>query len=146
MEKLKHLALNFDYATLKTARQQYYEIINMVDNPKSRKRDLMLARHAFCCAFRPYTTLQNLGNLVGKDHATVLYYIKTHESQMLYRDYATLYERASSLCKTYYSGEYDMQMSYYDLLEEAEQLRSQVRELLKYKAILDNFKEKVDGF
>lgn len=145
MDKPSYHAQNFDYYTLKNAHSKYYELIGMEDVPNSRKRHLMLARHAFCCAFRPYTTLQTLGQLVGKDHATILYYIRTHEAQTMYGDYRQLYKVAEELCKTYLTNEYDTLMSYYDLMEETEKLRSEVRELLIYKANYIRLKELVDG-
>ena len=73
--------------------RQGYEI-----DDKSRLNHYVQDRVALSNALRPYATYKDIGEIFGKDHATVIHYCREHESMMnSYPSYMVRYENALSL-------------------------------------------------
>ena len=73
--------------------RQGYEI-----NDNSRLNNYVQDRVALSNAFRPYSTLARIGNVFGKDHATIIHYTKEHEPMMnTYPSYLVKYQLALEL-------------------------------------------------
>tara|TARA_B100002019_G_C21035674_1_gene481881 strand:+ start:307 stop:747 length:441 start_codon:yes stop_codon:yes gene_type:complete len=73
--------------------RQGYEI-----DDKSRLNHYVQDRVALSNALRPYATYKDIGEIFGKDHATVIHYCREHEAMMnSYPSYMVRYENALSL-------------------------------------------------
>ena len=74
---------------------------------KSRKRDLVEARYIVFHILREKTanSLSNIAKVFGKDHATVLYGLKLHESMMNYPHYRRKTEAVIKAVNNYYNME-----------------------------------------
>ncbi len=73
--------------------RQGYEI-----DDKSRLNHYVQDRVALANALRPYATYKDIGEIFGKDHATVIHYCREHEAMMnSYPSYMVRYENALSL-------------------------------------------------
>lgn len=73
--------------------RQGYEI-----NDNSRLSNYVQDRVALSNAFRPYSTLARIGDVFGKDHASIIHYIKEHEPMMnTYPSYLVKYQLALEL-------------------------------------------------
>lgn len=73
--------------------RQGYEI-----DDKSRLNHFVQDRVALANALRPYGTYKDIGEIFGKDHATVIHYCREHESMMnAYPSYIVRFENAISL-------------------------------------------------
>ena len=73
--------------------RQGYEI-----DDKSRLNHHVQDRVALANALRPYATYKNIGEIFGKDHATIMHYCREHEPMMnSYPSYMVRYENALSL-------------------------------------------------
>ena len=69
-------------------------ILNNEVRGKSRKRELVDQRRVICYILKKYTklSLENIGKIIGgKDHATVLYGVKTHKHLTQMKDQEYLY-------------------------------------------------------
>jgi len=65
---------------LERMRIEYEDTIGEVIEPNSRLRDKVEVRAALVNAARPYGTLRQLADMVGKkDHSTVVHLIKSHD-------------------------------------------------------------------
>ena len=63
----KRLQIEYDH---------YKDVFNV---GADRKRENVLLRHAFMVASREMYTCQAIGEVMGKDHATVVHAVKNHE-------------------------------------------------------------------
>ena len=73
--------------------RQGYEI-----DDNSRLNHYVQDRVALANALRPYATYKGIGELFGKDHATVIHYCREHESMMnAYPSYILRFENALGL-------------------------------------------------
>jgi len=73
--------------------RQGYEI-----NDNSRLNNYVQDRVALANAFRPYSTFARIGEVFGKDHATIIHYTKEHEPMMnTYPSYLVKYQLALDL-------------------------------------------------
>lgn len=114
------------------AKLRFYELWKIVDD-KSRRHNLVRGRAAFVAAFRPYCRAVDLANAIGKDHATVIYYVKIHEAQMMYKDYKIMYDSARELLKSIYSEvEADID-SLEMIVTQLKNANERIEELLDYK-------------
>jgi hypothetical protein len=68
---------------LKQAKIQYFTRCGLHDDG-SRRQELALLRGAFSNAFRHTATLMEIGNLLGRDHSSIVHSIKQHESRLFY--------------------------------------------------------------
>ena len=67
---------------------------------KSRKREYVIHRHSFLVAMRKYPTmsLDAIGTVLGKDHATVIHACKQHEMNYKFdRDYKSVYYQIDNI-------------------------------------------------
>ena len=82
-------------------------LIDMDLSKSSRKRVLIDGRRFFYTVAREYGhSQQSIGDAVGRDHATVLYGVKTHLSLMDDKMYAELYNyRKEAVNKKLYKTE-----------------------------------------
>ena len=65
---------------LERMRIEYEDSIGEVIEPNSRMRDKVEVRAALVNAARPYATLRQLADMVGKkDHSTVVHLIQSHD-------------------------------------------------------------------
>lgn len=70
--------------------RQGYEI-----DDKSRLNHFVQDRVALANALRPYATYNDIGEIFGKDHATVMHYCREHEAMMnSYPSYIVRFENA----------------------------------------------------
>ena len=98
----------------------------------TRKREYALARGAFVVAYRPYASLIELGNVIDRDHSSVIHNLKTHESRIRYKDYNWAYKVACDIrdanpIQAIDSPDLDA------LTDEIKKLNEQIIELIKYK-------------
>jgi hypothetical protein len=111
----------------------------------TRKREYALARGAFVVAYRPYASLMELGDVIDRDHSSVIHNLKTHESRIRYKDYNWAYKIACDVrdANPIESLENpDLQ----GLTEEIKRLNEQIIELIKYKELYLTLKKTFDEF
>lgn len=89
---------------LEDLKRMYYQELN-ITNDKSRHRHLVEARMAFAAAFRHYFTKTDMGRVFNKNHATIIYYIKTHEILLNEPRYAQYYKAACFIRGMYLNNE-----------------------------------------
>lgn len=79
----KLIIASSEYSTILKLWQDYTEQANFIDN---RKRENIIIKHAFAVASRELTnlSLNDIGSILNKDHATVLHAEKKHEENMMY--------------------------------------------------------------
>ena len=63
-------------------------------NNPSRLRKNVYARTAFSNAFYSLSKLADIGRVLNRHHATIIYYLKSHNSLIAYQDYKSVYEEA----------------------------------------------------
>ena len=95
-------------------KQLWKEMVQKHDIRDNRRRENVVWRHAFSVACLEHTslTLQKIGGIISKDHATVLHAQKQHEGNYLYDD---RYRQAFVVCTT--EVEYLMD-KYQDVMQE----------------------------
>jgi hypothetical protein len=86
--------------TLQKTYKDFMEEMALNDNG-SQERPLVYARAAWANAMRSNARIQDLGKVLGKHHATIVYYCKTHNAQMVYNDYRAIYEHALGIKSKY---------------------------------------------
>ena len=111
----------------------------------TRKREYALARGAFVVAYRPYASLMELGNVIDRDHSSVIHNLKTHESRIRYKDYNWAYKvacdvRDANPIQAIDSPDLDA------LTDEIKKLNEQIIELIKYKELYLTLKKTFDEF
>lgn len=100
--------------------QMFFKDVNFV-NDGSRKRHIVLTKTAAANSLFKMLGPVQIGKLLNVNHATVLYYFKTHESRLFYSDYRFLYEKAmhaNNVCSEKYK---------YGDLTSAETLKSKLQ-------------------
>lgn len=90
--------------TLKQIFDEFIEELALNDNG-TRQRELVYARQAWTNAMRSNAKIQDLGKVVGKHHATIVYYTQQHEAQMAYPDYKSIYTHALNIKNKYINDE-----------------------------------------
>ena len=111
----------------------------------TRKREYALARGAFVVAYRPYASLMELGNVIDRDHSSVIHNLKTHESRIRYKDYNWAYKVACDIrdanpIQAIDNPDLDA------LTDEIKKLNEQIIELIKYKELYLTLKKTFDEF
>jgi tetratricopeptide (TPR) repeat protein len=107
------------------AKELFFRSINIEDD-NSRKRPLVYARAAFAAAFRAAGP-SRLGAVVGRNHASVIHYLKIHDQLKDYEDYRALYERAKEFRKDIMNGEDLPFLTHRDLVTMIQELRNELR-------------------
>ena len=90
-------------------------------------------RHAFSVAAREASDLgvQQLGKVIGRDHATVLHACKNHESNMKFSSiYRQAYTRIASTLSDMLLADLNFE-EYYGLRDENKKLRNRLMEMSK---------------
>lgn len=129
---------------IKQAKKQFFTRCGYEDDG-SRRRELALLRGAFCNAFRSIAGLTELGNILERDHSTIVHSFKQHESRLFYADYRRFYKIACEIRK-----EIDL-----EIVEEVDvksyeseitRLNDLITELSKYKELYLTLKKTFDEF
>ena len=90
--------------TLQKTYKDFMEEMALHDNG-SQERQLVYARAAWANAMRSNAKIQDLGKVLGKHHATIVYYCKTHDAQMAYTDYQAIFDHAMAIKLKYINEE-----------------------------------------
>lgn len=61
------------------ARKEYERRIGYEIDDKSRLNNYVQDRVALANAWAPYTTRSNIGEVLAKDHSTIVYYVQEHD-------------------------------------------------------------------
>jgi D-alanine-D-alanine ligase-like ATP-grasp enzyme len=115
---------------------------NEIVDDNSRKRNIVYARSAFSAAFRCVAGPSLLGKVLGRNHASVVHYAKSHDSLINYKDYKVLYERAIELRESLFKQEDLPTMNHSDLIQIIKNLRQELREEREKNQHLYIYKEK----
>ena len=111
----------------------------------TRKREYALARGAFVVAYRPYASLIELGNIIDRDHTSVMHSLKVHESRIRYKDYNWAYKIACDVRDANPIEAID-NPDLEALTDEIKKLNEQIIELIKYKELYLTLKKTFDEF
>jgi len=135
------------YFELQKIRQNYSTFMTRLGLSESdtRKREYALARGAFVVAYRPYASLIELGNVIDRDHSSVMHNLKTHESRIRYKDYNWAYKVACDVRDTNPIQAIDSP-DIEALTDEIKKLNEQIIELIKYKELYLTLKKTFDEF
>ena len=90
--------------TLQRTYQEFMQEMALYDNG-TQERPLVYARQAWANAMRSNAKIQDLGKVLGKHHATIVYYCKAHSAQMAYTDYQAIYHHAVTIKNKYINDE-----------------------------------------
>jgi hypothetical protein len=108
------------------AKDIFFQNIKLEDD-NSRKRELVYARGAFAMAFRCVAGPSKMGQVLGRDHASIVHYSKMHDTLLQYEDYKNLYERATALRDGLFKKEDLPTMTHSDLIQVIKKLRTELR-------------------
>ena len=111
----------------------------------TRKREYVLARGAYCKAYRQHASLMELGHVIDKDHTSVIHALKSHEARMLYKDYRWAYKVACEV-RDVNPIEALENPDLNSLLDEVKHLNDMITELSKYKELYLTLKKTFDEF
>lgn len=92
----KEIVLQNTYEQYKVSEHLWLEIKLANELTESRERRNVIYRHAFSVAVRTLSklTVQRIGKILGKDHATVIHAVKAHEGNYNYDpDYRNIYDK-----------------------------------------------------
>ena len=119
---------------------------NKILDDNSRKRPIVYARTAFSVAFKKMGCVQ-ISKVLGRDHSSVVHYMKSHKTLIQYKDYRELYEKALEFRKAFLENDELPMMSHQDLIKVIQDLRQELREekektdrLYIYKQQMENIK------
>lgn len=129
---------------LKKAKEIYYARLGFSDDG-SRTRNVSLARGAFNNCFRSKASLHELGHICKKDHSSVQYAIREHESRLFYTDYRWYYKIACQIREEVSLDVVDS-VDVGSLESEIKRLNELVIELSKYKELYLTLKKTFDEF
>lgn len=129
-----------------TAKELFFRNNKILDD-NSRKRPVVYARTAFSAAFKKEGCVK-IGKVLGRDHASVVHYMKSHNTLIQYKDYRELYEKALDFRKAFMEDDDLPMMSHQDLIKVIQDLRQELREekekadkLYIYKQQMENIKQ-----
>ena len=71
----------------------------------NRKRENVYLRSAFANAFRPVSKVIDIASVLHRNHSSIVYYCKNHESMIVYDDYKKLYDKALEVKKQFITKE-----------------------------------------
>lgn len=111
----------------------------------TRKREYVLARGAFCKAYRQHASLMELGHVIDKDHSSIVHACKTHEARMMYKDYRWAYKIACDV-RDGNPIEALENIDLTSLTNEIKHLNDMITELSKYKELYLTLKKTFDEF
>jgi len=134
----------FEIRQLKVSKEQYYARLGFQDNG-SRAHKESTARAAFVSAFRSHATLHELGEAIDKDHSSVAYAVRMHQSRLIYGDYQHYYNVACLVLQDNPMATMD-KPDFEGLMQELNKLNEVVVELSKYKELYLTLKRTFDEF
>lgn len=108
----------------------------------NRKRENVYLRSAFANAFRPVSKVIDIASVLHRNHSSIVYYCKNHESMIVYDDYKKLYDKALEVKKQFITKEenFDVEL----LLLSIKDLKEKINNQEKTIAGLTKYKEKYD--
>jgi hypothetical protein len=134
----------FEIRQLKVSKEQYYARLGFQDNG-SRTHKESTARAAFVSAFRSHASLHELGEAIDKDHSSVAYAVRMHQSRLIYGDYQHYYNVACCVLNENPMATID-KPDFEGLMQELNKLNEVVVELSKYKELYLTLKKTFDEF
>ena len=129
---------------LKLAKNKYFTRCGLNDDG-SRKRELALLRGAFSNAFRSKASLTEMGQLLERDHSTVIHAYKQHDARLAYADYRYFYKIACEI-RDEQNLEIIDEIDVKSYEKEITRLNDLVTELSKYKELYLTLKKTFDEF
>jgi hypothetical protein len=134
----------FEIRQLKVSKEQYYARLGFQDNG-GRAHKESTARAAFVSAFRSHASLHELGEAIDKDHSSVAYAVRMHQSRLIYGDYQHYYNVACCVLNENPMATIE-KPDFEGLMQELNQLNEVVAELSKYKELYQTLKRTFDEF
>jgi hypothetical protein len=134
----------FEIRQLKVSKEQYYARLGFQDNG-SRAHKESTARAAFVSAFRSHASLHELGEAINKDHSSVAYAVRMHQSRLIYGDYLHYYNVACCVLQENPMATID-KPDFEGLMQELNKLNEVVVELSKYKELYLTLKKTFNEF
>ena len=127
---------------LYAAKEIFFDRLGIVED-QSRKRPIVYARTAFANAFHNLAGPSKMGSILGRNHASVIHYLKSHHKLIVYKDYKELYEQAVDYRKDLTDGDDHLPyLTAKDLLQTVKELREEKRLLQKKLDELYIYKDK----
>ena len=111
----------------------------------TRKREYALARGAFVVAYRPYASLMELGDVIDRDHSSVIHNLKVHEARIRYKDYNWVYKIACDVRDANPIDAID-NPDLESLTNEIKRLNEEIIGLIRYKELYLTLKKTFDEF
>jgi hypothetical protein len=134
----------FEIRQLKVSKEQYYARLGFQDTG-SRAHKESTARAAFVSAFRSHASLHELGEAINKDHSSVAYAVRMHQSRLIYGDYLHYYNVACCVLQENPMATID-KPDFEGLMQELNKLNEVVVELSKYKELYLTLKKTFNEF
>ena len=129
---------------LKIAKNKYFTRCGLEDDG-SRRRELSLLRGAFVNAFRSKASLNEMGEILGRDHSSVHHMFKEHDARLCYTDYRYFYKVACEI-REEQNLEIIDEVDVKSYEKEITRLNDLVSELSKYKELYLTLKKTFDEF
>ena len=129
---------------LKIAKNKYFTRCGLEDDG-SRRRELSLLRGAFVNAFRSKASLNEMGEILQRDHSSVHHMFKEHEARLYYTDYRYFYKVACEI-REEQNLEIIDEVDVKSYEKEITRLNDLVSELSKYKELYLTLKKTFDEF
>jgi hypothetical protein len=112
-------------------------------NNLNRKRENVYLRAAFANAFRPISRVIDLGAVLHRDHSSIIYYCKTHESNIKYDDYKKIYDKALDIKNKFLEENQELNIdlllsSIKELKEKIKLQEKTIEDLTTYKVKYEN--------
>jgi hypothetical protein len=127
---------------LYAAKDVFFDRLGLKEN-QSRSRPLVYARTAFANAFHKCAGPSKMGSVLGRDHSSVIHYLKSHDKLIRYDDYKDMYNQAVEHRNAITNGDdYLPYLTSKDLLNKVKELREEKRLLQKELDTLYIYKEK----
>tara|TARA_R110001583_G_scaffold55536_1_gene168545 strand:- start:339 stop:743 length:405 start_codon:yes stop_codon:yes gene_type:complete len=131
-----------DIKKLIMAKASFFEGVTNLD----RKRHNVYLRSAFANAFRPVSKVIDIASVLHRNHSSVVYYCKNHESMIIYDDYKKLYDKAIEVKKQFTANDQDFDvqlllLSIKDLKEKIKNQEQTIEDLNQYKEKYETIKK-----
>lgn len=120
------------------AKAAFFEGVTNLD----RKRKNVYLRSAFANAFRPVSKVIDIASVLHRNHSSVVYYCKNHESMIVYDDYKKLYDKAVEVKKQFITNDQDFDVQL--LLLSIKDLKEKVKNQEQTIEYLNQYKEKYE--
>lgn len=131
-----------EVAELIALKQLFFKSVKL-DDDFSNSRPLVYARSVFSAAFRKAGP-SKLGRVLGRNHASICHYLRNHDENMKYSDYAQMYEHALNFRKEIYAGTDLPYLTTDDLIALIKELREELRKSEQRVADMYIYKDKLE--